>query len=126
MAQRLATTLGGEWTVRVWYNTWWCYSVQLSSISVSELTDGYSALVSDEPGKPGTGAGHWSRGNEFINDAWRNAPNLSSPEAAITEAMTIALAKLAQYTEALNESLSQMTLYLVSLCFQITEAGRGS
>jgi hypothetical protein len=111
MAQRLNAALGGEWVVKVWHNSWWCYSVQLGSISVSEYQDGYSALVSDVPNVAGPGAGHWSMGQEFREGSWKGSPNLPSPEEAVRQAMDAALKKLAQYDEALTGSIGLMSRF---------------
>jgi len=87
MAKRLADTVGGRWSTRVWFNLWWCYSVQCATICVSEY-DGangsrYSALISDDPKHAGYGAGIWTldTGPMFSNQVF------DTPEDAVKAAM---------------------------------------
>jgi hypothetical protein len=54
------------WAVRVWQNMGWHWNLQKGPISLSEYTLSFhggtyfSALISDEPERPGTGLSAWS------------------------------------------------------------------
>lgn len=110
LANELKETVGGDWKPKVWFNSWWCYSVSLGSIGVHEsiYTGGlapngkmnYSAYINSEKGKTGGAAAFWSRDNNYSQP---------TPKEAVENAMKNATDIIAYYQATLDDNKKLMS-----------------
>lgn len=109
-SKKLHKTMGPEWSIRIWENLGWHYSLQRGPILLYERDGKYSVLIDEEITNPTGGAAIWTE----------NSNSYSDPKKAVLKAIE----RVNKVVSHLNNVLDSIKAIKTTLISKSNEKGK--